>query len=221
MVAFSVIVAAAVGKSLVTINAVKTRRVAPLASKVKSSFSKLASGHKAGVTAGHNLLRRRTRKDMHRRRPCESLPRVLAPLPEDIHGSLAAEVEEELLKLQADNDKASDDTHTSTDSHSSDSDSTLAVCDEFGALPIITYDNIVEAGGLMECVPVDFQDMLDGEAQKDLVYTREAFSVSEVALFEIKLVAQTALPMEDYYAPAIGPEGLVPQAGYDLSFGTQ
>ncbi|KAI0826729.1 hypothetical protein BC628DRAFT_1418815 [Trametes gibbosa] len=52
---------------------------------------------------------------------------------------------------------------------------------------------------------------------KDLVYSKEEFSVSELALFEITLVPKFTPPQEDY-SPA---EALVPLAGYECTIRMQ
>ncbi len=168
MVSFAIVVTAAIGKSMASVNAVKARRVAPMAAKVKSSFSKIVSGHKPGaVTSDANRLRsRRARaKDFPKRRPRESLPvishsffcpppcltdcapqRVLAPLSEDIHTSLVDEIEEELQR-RVDADKASVESTPSADSHSEES--TLVGSDELKRFPSI-IDAIAKSGAIVQ-----------------------------------------------------------------------
>ncbi|KAI0367902.1 hypothetical protein BV20DRAFT_999752 [Pilatotrama ljubarskyi] len=201
MVTLTVVIASAVGKSLAS---VKTQKLAPVASKVKSTFSKLASNHKAGVVAaGSNRLRRRSRKEVERRCARKSLPRVLAPFPDDLHVSLVTEVEDELLRLHADDsDKASKASHST-----GDSESTLLGSDE-SKMYLFSSDKITVAD--LETSAVDFE--VEGEAPSHFVHAREAFSAAELALFEIKVVPKVVLPQEDYYTA----EGLVPIAGYDV-----
>ncbi|EIW52942.1 uncharacterized protein TRAVEDRAFT_24307 [Trametes versicolor FP-101664 SS1] len=208
MVSFAIVITAAIGRSMASVNAVKARRVAPVAAKVKSSISKIVSGHKPGaVSSDANRLRsRRSRaKDLPKRRPRESLPRVLAPLSEDIHTSLVDEIEEELQR-RADADKASVESAPSVDSHSEES--TLVGSDELKIFPSV-IDIIAKSGEIVQCIPVELELEEDGGAVKDLVYSKEAFTASELALYEIKVVPTVVLPKLDYYAAA---EGLVPLA---------
>ncbi|KAI0357128.1 hypothetical protein OH77DRAFT_1435869 [Trametes cingulata] len=206
MVALTLVIAAAVGKSL---SSVKTHKIAPVASKVKSTFSKLASNNKSGfVAAGPSFLRRRSRKEVQKRCARKSLPRVLAPLPADIGDSLVEQVEDGLAKLHADDsesDKASNISHSTTHSGS-----TLVVSDESKTFLFLS-EKTTDAVALGDRVAINLKVEL-GEVLSDPVYAREALSASELALFEIKVVPRTVFPDEDYYvAPS-----LVPLAGYDL-----
>ncbi|KAI0641747.1 hypothetical protein C8Q79DRAFT_1014160 [Trametes meyenii] len=203
MVTVTVIVSAAIGKSLAS---VKAHKIAPMATKVKSSISKLASSHKASIAAaGNSLLRRHSRRD-RKRAPRKSLPWTLDPLPEDACTPLLAEVQGELAKMFPDSDKESEHSHPESDA------STLVGSHEAQAFPCAlagssSYDK-AKIVGVVECLVGD--TTFDPESPDELLLPREDMYAQEIALYKIRVVPQVASPPEDYFS-----KGLEPLPGYD------
>ncbi|KAH9851570.1 hypothetical protein C2E23DRAFT_886426 [Lenzites betulinus] len=166
------------------------------------SVPQLVNHLKGVVSSGGHRLRLRVGANGRRKRcPRISLPRVLAPLPDDISTSLVDEVHHALSALhRTDNDKVSDDAHSS---HGSDF--TLVGLKSGMQTPMGSEGTAADSNHVSTDLAGKLTDI--GE----LVYSKEDFSASELALFEIKVVPKVVLPQEDYSAA----EGLVPLAGYE------
>ncbi|KAI0331565.1 hypothetical protein GY45DRAFT_1322160 [Cubamyces sp. BRFM 1775] len=193
MVTFTVIVNYAIVKPLAS---VKGRKLKLATSKVKSTLTRLASSHKPGVVPSNTNRLRSPRRERGKRVPRQSLPRVLDPLPEDLGGSLVAQIEDELSRLQCEgSDKESEDSHSTHET-----ESTLIGSDE--SYKFMKFKEVTE------CVLGNTE--LDNDDSDVLVYAKEVKNSSELELFAIKIVPQVALPEEDYYS---GPGGLVAAEG--------
>ncbi|KAI0667458.1 hypothetical protein C8Q78DRAFT_1082178 [Trametes maxima] len=205
MVTVTVIVSAAIGKSLASVKAYK---IAPVASKVKSSISKLASSHKASISAaGNNLLRRHSRRD-RKRAPRKSLPWTLDPLPQDTCAPLLAEVQGELAKMYPDSDKESEHSHSSDASTLVGSHETQTFSYPLSRSSSFDKAKIV---GVVECLVGD--TTFDPQSPDELVLPREDMYAQEIALYKIRVVPQAASNtlQEDYFSA----KSLESLPGYD------
>ncbi|OSC96991.1 hypothetical protein PYCCODRAFT_1472180 [Trametes coccinea BRFM310] len=204
MVTFTVIIASA---------AANGGRLGTMASKVKSTFSKLS---KPGVIrANSNRLRRRlARQEIRKRTPRQSLPRTLDPLPEDLCVPLLTQFEDGLSRLHGNANMISNDSHSSHDTESTlvDSDSEDLKKD---VVDCVVRAKAVDELKVAKCLPTEAE--LNYDAVNDIFYAREEADPSELALFEIKVVSKVVLPQEDYYSA----EGLVPADGYEVSLEIQ
>ncbi|KAL7278054.1 hypothetical protein ACG7TL_008018 [Trametes sanguinea] len=201
MVTFTVVFSSAVANG---------GRLGTMASKVKSTFSKLS---KPGVIRANSnrLRRRRTRQEMRKRTPRQSLPRTLDPLPEDLCVPLLTQFEDGLSRLQGDGDIISNDSHSSHDTESTLVDSDNENVKKGRVVRAEAVDELKVA----KCLPTEAE--LSYDAVNDVFYAREEADPSELALFEIKVVSKVVLPQEDYYSA----EGLVPADGYEVSLEIQ
>ncbi|KAI9059459.1 hypothetical protein FKP32DRAFT_1761051 [Trametes sanguinea] len=206
MVTFTVIFASGV---------VNAGRLGTMASKVKSTFSKLS---KPGVIRANSnrLLRRRTRQGIRKRTPRQSLPSTLDPLPEDLCVPLLTQFEAGLSRLRGDGDVTSNDSHSSHDTDStlvgSDNEECKKEKDVEHRIAQAGTDSVLE---VVRCLPTEAE--LNYDAVNDVFYAREEADPSELALFEIKVVSKVVPPQEDYYSA----EGLVPADGYEISLEVQ
>ncbi|CDO68514.1 hypothetical protein BN946_scf184998.g11 [Trametes cinnabarina] len=205
MVSFTVIVSSAV---------VKGARFGTMASKVKSTFSKLSKPGVVPVTA-NRLRRRRPHRELRKRASRKSLPSVLAPLPDDLATPLLTQFEAGLSMLPLEVDVVSDDSHSSQGTESTLVDSDTAEESKKRSHSSFTRSKAAQNVAAVTSSPTATD--LRYDATNDVFYAREEANASELALSEIKVVAKDILPQEEYYAA----EGLVPTEGYEISLEVQ